>query len=74
LSGYPDYEAHVLDHDDLMGRLETVKQQYGNAGEQILPPAEGKAILELLAGHISAQDRRFTDYYREWARRNVDTG
>ncbi|TVR64999.1 MAG: hypothetical protein EA420_04125 [Candidatus Competibacteraceae bacterium] len=74
LSGYPDYEAHVLDHDNLMGRLETVKQQYGNAGERILPLAEGEAILELLAGHISTQDRRFTDYYRAWSRNNADVG
>lgn len=74
LSGYPDYEDHVLDHDALMGRLEAVKQQYGGAGGQILPLAEGKAILELLAGHIGAQDRRFTDYYREWTRRDAKGG
>jgi hemerythrin-like metal-binding protein len=69
LSGYPDYEAHVLDHDQLMERLETVKQQYGSAGEKILTPPEAKAILAFLAAHISSQDRSFVDYYRDWSRR-----
>jgi hemerythrin len=69
LSGYPGYEAHVLDHDDLIQRLQTIKHQYDGAGEQTLTLPEAKAILEFLASHISTQDRSFTDYYREWSRR-----
>jgi hemerythrin len=69
LSGYPDYEAHVLDHDDLIQRLETVKQEYSSVGEKTLTLPEAKAIMEFLAVHISTQDRRFTDYCREWSRR-----
>jgi hemerythrin-like metal-binding protein len=74
LSGYPDYGSHALEHDHLMERLETVKQQYGSAGEQTFTLPEAQAILEFLAGHISTQDRRFTDYYRDWARRNAAAG
>lgn len=69
LSGYPDYEAHVLDHDDLIQRLETVKQEYGGVGEKTLTLPKAKVILEFLAAHISNQDRSFTNYYREWSRR-----
>lgn len=69
LSGYPDYEAHVLDHDDLIRRLETIKQEQGSVGEKTLMLPEAEAILEFLAMHISTQDRSFTDYYREWSSR-----
>lgn len=68
LSSYPDYDTHILDHDELIERLETAKRQYGDAGERTLTLPEAKAILVFLAEHISTQDRRFTDYYRKWAK------
>lgn len=68
LSGYPDYDSHALDHDGLMERLESIKQQYGSTGEQTFMLPEAKAILAFLADHISTQDRHFIGYYRDWSR------
>lgn len=73
LSGYPDYGSHVLEHDDLMERLAAAQQQHGG-GKPTFTLPEAQAILELLVGHIRTQDRRFTDYYRDWARRSAAVG
>ena len=73
LSGYPDYDSHALQHDDLMEQLETVNQQYSSAGEPFTL-LKAKAILEFLVNHIGAHDRRFIDYYRDWVRRSAADG
>ncbi|HRF43545.1 MAG TPA: hemerythrin family protein [Candidatus Competibacteraceae bacterium] len=69
LSSYPGYDSHALDHDALMERLESIKQQYSSFGEQPFTLPEAKAILAFLADHINTQDRRFIDYYCDWYRR-----
>jgi hemerythrin len=72
MSGYPDYDDHVFDHDRMMERFEEVKRRHG-AAAQPLTLTEAEALLALLAGHIGTRDRAFTDYYRAWTRRDADS-
>ncbi|MGB5062633.1 MAG: hemerythrin family protein [Candidatus Competibacter sp.] len=72
LCSYPDYDDHMSDHDRLMMKLEAAKQYDG--GEQALAPAEAKAILALLAQHISTKDRCFVDFFRRWSQCAANAG
>ncbi|MDG4551320.1 MAG: hemerythrin family protein [Candidatus Contendobacter sp.] len=71
MSGYPDYEDHVLDHERMMERLEEARNRHDTETEPVTL-AEAESLLALLARHIGAQDRAFADYYRAWARRGAE--
>lgn len=71
LSSYPDYDDHVLDHDQMMQMLRTVAASNGE-DQDALALDQTQNMLSFLSRHIASRDRRFTEHYLEWSRRVAD--
>lgn len=70
LSAYEEYDAHVLDHERMMERLDELSDRV-KADDSVPGIEDIDAILDALVRHIGNRDRAFGEYYREWLQADV---
>ena len=58
---YPDYDDHVLDHEDMTQRLNQIMQRYA-AGQDSMALQTANEMREFLLGHINSRDQALTEY------------
>jgi hemerythrin len=61
LAGYPQYEAHVHEHDDLLARARTL-QRHVASGEVALSLAFLESTRAWLLQHMDTRDRALADW------------
>jgi hemerythrin len=64
LAGYPQYEAHVDEHDDLLARARTL-QRHVEAGEVDLSLAFLDSTRAWLLQHMESKDQAFAQWLDE---------
>lgn len=61
LDGFPGYEAHVEEHDDLVKQLESIRAVYA-AGDRSVTLEAVHTLRTWLSGHVRTQDRAFARF------------
>ena len=61
--GYPDYEAHLQKHRDMVRYVASVSEEYERKGfnEQLMQQFAGR-LLSWLINHVAAEDQRIAAY------------
>lgn len=72
LCSYPEFDAHVQDHERMMEALEAMSAKLPTGGP--VDAAEAERLREVLLRHIGNRDRAFVEYYRGWRRAEPATG
>jgi hemerythrin len=67
LHAYPQYAAHLQEHDRYMERLQEVQQRY-QAGDVALTRQAAESLRAWLHSHIHGADRALGDYLSAQAR------
>ncbi len=61
LEGYPPFEAHLEEHDDLVRQLDSIRSVYAE-GDRAITLEAVHTLRSWLAGHIRTQDRAFARF------------
>lgn len=61
LKAYPHYEAHQLEHDQLMDKVRELERRY-RAGEVPLTLAAADSLTDLLLNHTQGADSALTEF------------
>jgi hemerythrin len=61
LEGFPAFEAHIEEHDDLVRQLDAVRTAY-RAGDRAITLETVHTLRTWLAGHVRTSDRAFARF------------
>lgn len=62
--GFPDYEGHKAQHDQMISYVESYVRKYNDQGRKILPEIASYLTL-WLTGHIKVTDKKYSAFLNE---------